>query len=253
LNVIPSSAQQQQPPPPPGTKHGIVAGPAATTIGISLARDYDSHDSHNRVPACLSTTPTTTDDNPRRKHTTTTTTTTTTTAMASLVRPTLLRQLAAAGARPRIAVAPVASAVLPSKPFTTTPRRALLPPPSQVIKGGVNDPVPVPPPSPTHGSYHWTFERLLAAGLVPLTVAPFAAGSLNPALDASLCAILILHSHMGFQACIIDYIPKKRFPRSHKAFMWALNGATVLAAVGLYEFETNDVGVTEAVKRVWKA
>jgi succinate dehydrogenase (ubiquinone) membrane anchor subunit len=174
--------------------------------------------------------------------------------MASLVRPALLRQLAAAGARPRIAAAaPIAAAVAPSKPFTTSPRRALLPPPSQVIQGGVNDPVPVPPSSPSHGSYHWTFERLLAAGLVPLTVAPFAAGSLNPTLDATLCAILVLHSHMGFQSCIIDYVPKKRFPRAHKGIMWLLNGATVLTAVGLYEFETTDVGVTEAVKRVWKA
>jgi succinate dehydrogenase (ubiquinone) membrane anchor subunit len=35
--------------------------------------------------------------------------------------------------------------------------------------------------------------------------------------------------------------------------MWILKGTTVLVLVGLYEFETNDVGITEAVKRVWKA
>jgi succinate dehydrogenase (ubiquinone) membrane anchor subunit len=34
---------------------------------------------------------------------------------------------------------------------------------------------------------------------------------------------------------------------------WVLRICTVLVAVGLYEFETNDVGVTEAVKRVWTA
>ena len=32
-----------------------------------------------------------------------------------------------------------------------------------------------------------------------------------------------------------------------------LNIATVLVAIGFYEFETNDVGITEAVKRVWHA
>ena len=74
-----------------------------------------------------------------------------------------------------------------------------MPPGPQVIEGGVNDPAPVPRPSPIHGSYHWTFERLVSIGLIPLTLAPFAAGSISPAVDASLVFLLIIHSHMGFQ------------------------------------------------------
>lgn len=35
--------------------------------------------------------------------------------------------------------------------------------------------------------------------------------------------------------------------------MWALNIGTLVVAVGFYEFETNDVGVTEAIKRIWHA
>jgi succinate dehydrogenase (ubiquinone) membrane anchor subunit len=35
--------------------------------------------------------------------------------------------------------------------------------------------------------------------------------------------------------------------------MWLLNLGTVLVGIGLYEFETNDVGVTEAIKRLWHA
>lgn len=42
-------------------------------------------------------------------------------------------------------------------------------------------------------------HRLISAGLIPLTIAPFAAGSLNPLMDASLCALIIIHSHIGFQ------------------------------------------------------
>lgn len=34
---------------------------------------------------------------------------------------------------------------------------------------------------------------------------------------------------------------------------WTLVIATLLAGVGLYEFETNDVGITEAIKRIWRA
>lgn len=116
-----------------------------------------------------------------------------------------------------------------------------------------NDAAKVPEPHPSHGSYHWTFERLIAVGLVPLTVAPFAAGSLNPMTDAILCGAVLIHSHVGFQSVIIDYLPNYRTPKSRKMFMWALNLATVVVGVGLYEFETNDVGLTETIKKIWTA
>ncbi|KAI0450544.1 mitochondrial succinate dehydrogenase cytochrome b560 subunit D [Xylaria acuta] len=187
--------------------------------------------------------------------------------MASTLRPMLLRQTALSAATRRAATvpasaflsrttslqSPIAKSAMRVAAFHASSRRSLLPPGPQVIKGTVNDAAPVPDPAPTHGSYHWTFERLIAAGLVPLTVAPFAAGSLNPALDAVLCALMLVHSHAGMQSIIIDYVPKRQYPGAYKAALWLLNIATVLAGIGLYEFETNDVGVTEAVKRVWKA
>lgn len=116
-----------------------------------------------------------------------------------------------------------------------------------------NDPAPIPPTNPTHGSYHWTFERLVSASLIPLTIAPFAAGSLNPLTDAVLCATILIHSHIGFDAMVVDYLPNKRVPKTRFLFNWGLRAATVLVGVGLYEFETNDVGLTEAVKRIWTA
>ncbi|KAI1174802.1 CybS-domain-containing protein [Nemania sp. FL0916] len=184
--------------------------------------------------------------------------------MASAMRPTLLRQTVRAAVpvmpaawlcKPSIrsARSPIVQDAARIAAFHASSRRSLLPPGPQVIKGTVNDAVPVPDPKPTHGSYHWTFERLIAAGLVPLTVAPFATGSLNPATDAILCALLLVHSHAGFQSIIIDYVPSRRYPGAAKASLWLLNIATVLAGIGLYEFETNDVGVTETVRRVWSA
>ena len=68
---------------------------------------------------------------------------------------------------------------------------------------------------------------------MPLTVAPFAAGSLNPTTDAILCALLLIHSHLGFQVLVTDYIPKKRFPTARKASSWGLNAITALVGGGL--------------------
>ncbi|KAI1392954.1 CybS-domain-containing protein [Hypoxylon trugodes] len=183
--------------------------------------------------------------------------------MASIIRPALLRQSVLATSTRRAATTTfsrhqlirptIAQDAILVAAFHASSRRSLLPPGPQVIKGSVNDPAPVPDPHPTHGSYHWTFERLVAVGIIPLTVAPFAGSSLNPGLDAILCSLLLVHCHLGFQSVLIDYIPISRFPKSRKASMWLLNAVTALVGVGLYEFETNDVGVTEAVKRVWKA
>jgi len=86
-----------------------------------------------------------------------------------------------------------------------------------------------------------------------LTIAPFAAGTLNPLTDAVLCGAILIHSHIGFEALVVDYLPNKRVPKTRKLFDWGLKAATLMVGVGLYEFETNDVGITEAIKRIWKA
>ncbi len=122
------------------------------------------------------------------------------------------------------------------------------------VTGTVNDTVRFPAPNKAHGSYHWTFERLVSVGLVPLTVMPFAsAGSMNPSMDAVLVSALIVHSHIGFDSCIVDYIPRRKYGTLAGVAKWALRAGTVLAFVGFYEFQTNDVGATEAIKRVWRA
>ncbi|KAF2232922.1 CybS-domain-containing protein [Viridothelium virens] len=137
--------------------------------------------------------------------------------------------------------------------FHASGRREILPPLPQKIQGTANDPAPVPDPSAAHGSYHWSFERLISAALIPLTIAPFAGGSLHPLMDGLFCAALVVHSHIGFESIIIDYLPQKRVPRTRALFMWGLRLGTIVVLIGLYEFETNDVGLTEAIKRIWHA
>lgn len=62
----------------------------------------------------------------------------------------------------------------------------------------MNDPTTFPPPSKTHGSYHWAFERLLSASLVPITAAAVVTtGSQYPVIDGILGIALVMHSHIG--------------------------------------------------------
>jgi len=110
----------------------------------------------------------------------------------------------------------------------------------------------------------------MSGALVPLTLAPFIGGAYNPVMDSVFCAAILIHTHIGFQSVIIDYIPIKRLPSIRRLFMWGLNLATVLVGIGLYEFETSkmsfcrdvkseantfidDIGVSATVAKIWKA
>ncbi|CAL1711166.1 unnamed protein product [Somion occarium] len=119
-----------------------------------------------------------------------------------------------------------------------------------IYRGTVNDPTTFPPPSRTHGSYHWAFERLLSAGLVPLTVAAFVtSGSNYPIVDGLLGISLVVHSHIGFDSILVDYLHPRKFPILGPTFSWLLRGVTAAVLVGVYQFNTNDIGLTELIAK----
>ncbi|GAA6060502.1 hypothetical protein JCM10212_005583 [Sporobolomyces blumeae] len=120
------------------------------------------------------------------------------------------------------------------------------------VEGTVNDPTPFPTPNKAHGSYHWTFERLLSAALVPL-VASTAVTSVNPILDGVLCTAIVAHSHMGFDNIFTDYVHERKFPILGPTIKWLTRLATGGVLVGVYQFETNDIGLTELIKKAWRA
>ncbi|KAJ7175326.1 mitochondrial inner membrane protein [Mycena filopes] len=113
---------------------------------------------------------------------------------------------------------------------------------SDALYGTVNDPTSFPTPSRVHGSHHWSFERLLSAGLIPLTGAAFATSpSVHPVLDGLLGVSLV------FDSIIVDYLHPHKFPMFGHVATWTLRTTTVGVALGVYQFNTNDIGFTELV------
>ena len=55
------------------------------------------------------------------------------------------------------------------------------------------------------------------------------------------------------RSCITDYFPAWRVAFVRKAADWLNFLAIFVVGWGWYEFETNDVGLTEGIRKVWKA
>lgn len=64
---------------------------------------------------------------------------------------------------------------------------------------------------------------------------------------------MCLYTNIPTRAAIVDYFRPQRVPKFYALCQWLLRAFTLTTAVGLYEFETNDVGVTEALRRIWNA
>lgn len=103
-----------------------------------------------------------------------------------------------------------------------------------------------------YGAHHWNMERGAAVALIPLVSTQFIYGA-HPVVDGLMGVVLPYHIYMGFDSCITDYIPKRVYPRLHKVANWTLTGTTGLVMWGCYEFNTEDIGITEFLARLFTA
>ncbi|KAI7886027.1 CybS-domain-containing protein, partial [Lichtheimia hyalospora FSU 10163] len=101
-----------------------------------------------------------------------------------------------------------------------------------------------------HGAYLWSMERASSLALVPLISTQFVYGA-HPITDGLLGVVLPYHIYLGFESCIVDYIPKREYPRMHKVANWSLASTTALVMWGAYEFNTNEIGITEFIQRLF--
>ncbi|KAI8333636.1 CybS-domain-containing protein [Chlamydoabsidia padenii] len=109
-----------------------------------------------------------------------------------------------------------------------------------------------PPADRMHGSYHWDLERGVSLALVPIIGAQLALGA-SPITDTLLGVALPLHLHIGFDACITDYFNTRKAPILGRAMTATLYASTAATLVGCYQFNTNDIGLTEFIARMWTA
>ena len=50
-------------------------------------------------------------------------------------------------------------------------------------------------------------------------------------------------SKKKFQCIVVDYLPTRKFPVIGQIAKWGLRTATVATLVGIYQFNTNDIGM----------
>ncbi|KAI9188674.1 membrane anchor subunit of succinate dehydrogenase, Sdh4 [Blastocladiella emersonii ATCC 22665] len=103
-----------------------------------------------------------------------------------------------------------------------------------------------------HGSTHWSWERIFSAALLPSLGYAVVAGP-NAINDMALGVLIPIHLHMGFDAIITDYIPKRNMRALNAAANWTLRFGTLAMAYGFWTLNTSDVGLTETFRRVWRA
>ncbi|KAH3665580.1 hypothetical protein OGAPHI_003767 [Ogataea philodendri] len=125
-------------------------------------------------------------------------------------------------------------------------------PPGYIV-GTVNDAYVPPAPNEYHGSYHWTYEKIVTLGMAPLVMAPFVAGVQHPLADAVMGTLMLWHCKAGFESCIIDYIPLRVYGIWHKTAMALLGAGTWLSLYGLYVIETEQNGLCNIIQSLWLA
>lgn len=149
-----------------------------------------------------------------------------------------------------------ATSVLPSRALLLKPNfskfKKIEQPPGHIV-GTVNDAYKIPLVSFYEGSFHWTYERILAIGLIPMTLVPILFHVEAPLFDTAFCLTVLFHAHSGLKSCIIDYIPERVYGIWHKAASRLLSLGSFVSMYGIYVLETTENGLFDLIGRIMGA
>ncbi|KAH8418081.1 hypothetical protein KR222_011565, partial [Zaprionus bogoriensis] len=96
----------------------------------------------------------------------------------------------------------------------------------------------------------WTIERLVSVGLLAVIPAAFVVPS--QALDALLAISVVIHTHWGVEAMVVDYLrPSVVGNVLPKVAHIALILISVATLGGLFYIIKNDIGLANGIKRFW--
>ena len=104
--------------------------------------------------------------------------------------------------------------------------------------------------SKVHGSFHWIAERGLSIALLGLFPAAFIIQ--DKSIDYAIGALLPAHAYLGLQSSITDYLHQRKFPVINFISINTLRVATLGLFYGLYKLNSQDVGITETLKKLWR-
>ncbi|EGV61401.1 hypothetical protein CANTEDRAFT_108004 [Yamadazyma tenuis ATCC 10573] len=125
-------------------------------------------------------------------------------------------------------------------------------PPGNIV-GTVNDAYTPPQANFHEGGHHWAYEKIVSTAMIPLTAAPFILGPDLPIVDTVWAVTCLVHCHMGFKSCIIDYIPKRVYGVWHTYASRLLSLGTGVGLYGIYLLETTQNGVFTILASIWGA
>lgn len=94
--------------------------------------------------------------------------------------------------------------------------------------------------------YHWTSVGLTVAAPVALVLSP---SILNWPVDMAVGFIIPVHSHIGMNMVIEDYVPRGPPRQAARVALWIVSFFLFL---GLLKVNLCGPGVTESVKSLWR-
>ncbi|KAI5714110.1 hypothetical protein M8J76_015712 [Diaphorina citri] len=96
----------------------------------------------------------------------------------------------------------------------------------------------------------WTIERFLSAGLLAVIPAAYLVPSV--ALEYALVVSIVMHSHWGIEALVVDYArPEVVGVALAKIFHLSVYILSIITLAGLMNLILNGGGVVEGTKKLW--
>nr|XP_018907991.1 PREDICTED: succinate dehydrogenase [ubiquinone] cytochrome b small subunit, mitochondrial [Bemisia tabaci] len=103
-----------------------------------------------------------------------------------------------------------------------------------------------------HGDHSklWTVERMVSALLLPVVPAAFIAP--NFGTESMLAILMVMHTHWGIEAIVIDYVRASIFgPVIPKIGVGLVYVFSVAVLAGLLNVICNDIGIVGSLKLLW--